>query len=197
MGENVPSKGNAKTRERVLQAALDVFFEKGFFEARVDDVMARAGLSHGTFYTYFKNKRAALVELVERAVEALYEITEEPWRKGHSYLSLEQSIRGFLETYQQHYKVIKVWKEASVTDAGLADLWDRLVGKITSRIQKNIEASIRRSICRKVNPVIAARALAGMIEHYAYAMFFKGESADIGEVARTLAELWYHALYVQ
>jgi AcrR family transcriptional regulator len=59
----------------LLEAALDVFAEKGFAAARMDDIAARAGASKGTVYLYFPSKgavfealvRTALVPNVERA----------------------------------------------------------------------------------------------------------------------------------
>ena len=41
----------------VLKAALAVFVERGFAGAKLDDVAARAGVSKGTLYLYYKNKQ--------------------------------------------------------------------------------------------------------------------------------------------
>ncbi len=40
----------------ILQAALDCFAERGFAATRLEDVAARAGVTKGTAYLYFKNK---------------------------------------------------------------------------------------------------------------------------------------------
>jgi len=40
----------------LLDAALDLFVEKGFSAARVDEVAARAGVSKGTLFLYFESK---------------------------------------------------------------------------------------------------------------------------------------------
>ena len=48
-------------RELISRAAIEVFAEKGFHQARVSDVAARAGVADGTIYLYFKNKEEALV----------------------------------------------------------------------------------------------------------------------------------------
>ena len=42
--------------QELLAAALDLFVEKGYAAARLDDVAARAGVSKGTLYLYFTNK---------------------------------------------------------------------------------------------------------------------------------------------
>lgn len=45
-----------KARERILAAALQVFSEKGYYEARMEDIAERLGVSKRTLYLYYKNK---------------------------------------------------------------------------------------------------------------------------------------------
>lgn len=54
--------------DEVLDAALDLFIEKGFAAARVEDIARRAGLSKGAVYLYFPSKEAILEALVRRAI---------------------------------------------------------------------------------------------------------------------------------
>src|SRR6478609_2317274 len=54
--------------DEVLDAALDLFIEKGFASTRVEDIAARAGLSKGAVYLYFPSKEAVLEGLVRRAI---------------------------------------------------------------------------------------------------------------------------------
>jgi AcrR family transcriptional regulator len=71
--------------DEILAAALASFAERGFAATRLDDVAARAGISKGTLYLYFKGKeelfeavvRATLVPNLER-VEALTATFEGP-----------------------------------------------------------------------------------------------------------------------
>ena len=44
------------TRSRILQAASEVFRERGVAATGVDEVMRRAGLTHGGFYAHFRGK---------------------------------------------------------------------------------------------------------------------------------------------
>jgi AcrR family transcriptional regulator len=184
------------TRERILQAAVEVFTQKSFVETSVDNITQAAGVSHGTFYTYFKNKRDVLMELVKEIFTKLYYSTQEPWKRGNTYSSLEASVRGWFNVQSEHWKIIRTWKEAAYTDEELMGLWDHLADKITLRIQQNIEASMRNNICRKVRPSVAARAISGMIEHFANLVLFRQQEYDLEEVITTIADLWYHALYI-
>jgi len=59
------------TQERILNAALDVFSEKGFHSATVDEIAERAGLGKGTLYRYFSNKETLFKELVRLRLDEL------------------------------------------------------------------------------------------------------------------------------
>jgi AcrR family transcriptional regulator len=52
----------------LLDAALDVFAEKGFAAARMEDIAARAGAAKGTLYLYYPSKEAVFEALVRSAV---------------------------------------------------------------------------------------------------------------------------------
>lgn len=64
-----------KTRQAVLESALDVFSEKGYAKATFDEIAARAGFTKGAVYWYFRNKAdlvaALIMEYVGRKREEL------------------------------------------------------------------------------------------------------------------------------
>lgn len=63
----------ADRRKAILDAALDVFAERGFAAARLEDVAARAGIAKGTIYLYFADKRALFMELARGAAAPMLE----------------------------------------------------------------------------------------------------------------------------
>lgn len=62
-------KKKARTRQQLLDAALDVLVEEGE-SFSVVDVATRAGVSHGTFYNYFADREELVAALVPLLVEA-------------------------------------------------------------------------------------------------------------------------------
>lgn len=80
--------------QEIVAAALDVFAERGFAAARLDDVAARAGVSKGTLYLYFPSKedlfkaviRAAILPNLERAERMIAEVP------GPSFALLERLL---------------------------------------------------------------------------------------------------------
>jgi AcrR family transcriptional regulator len=60
--------------ERAAQlyaAATDLFIERGYRDVDVADITARCGVSHGTFYNYFRSKRELLESVQSRTVAEL------------------------------------------------------------------------------------------------------------------------------
>jgi len=55
-------------RDAILRAAIDVFAERGFFNAQVADVARVAGVAAGTVYLYFKSKDDLLISIFERSM---------------------------------------------------------------------------------------------------------------------------------
>ena len=55
-------------RDAILRAAIDVFAERGFFNAQVADIARAAGVAAGTVYLYFKGKDDLLISIFERSM---------------------------------------------------------------------------------------------------------------------------------
>ncbi len=74
-GRRTPTEVLAQRRRReIIEAAYDVFCEKGYSAAGIADIAERLGMGHGTFYRYFKNKRDILEQVVEYGVEQIVEV---------------------------------------------------------------------------------------------------------------------------
>ncbi len=56
-------------REAILNAAVKVFAQKGFFNSKVADIAGEAGIADGTVYLYFKSKDEILHSIFDRAME--------------------------------------------------------------------------------------------------------------------------------
>ena len=62
-------------KEEIIKAAEHVFFSQGLEQATMDDIAAKAELSKGTLYLYFKNKEMLHVEVARRAIILLNSFT--------------------------------------------------------------------------------------------------------------------------
>jgi TetR/AcrR family fatty acid metabolism transcriptional regulator len=89
----------AKTREndkraRILDAAVRVFAERGFFGATVAEIARAAGVADGTIYLYFKNKDDVLLRLFdEKMTELLGEAKAAAAQEGTSSARLARLVQ--------------------------------------------------------------------------------------------------------
>lgn len=69
-------KIKAERKDQIVLAGLKVFCEKGYDGAKVDDIVKKAGCSHGLFYHYFRNKQEIFDEIMKNANNDTYEVVE-------------------------------------------------------------------------------------------------------------------------
>lgn len=74
----MPYRSSEKTRQRkdakrtaMMQAAVRVFAEKGYYSATIRDIVGEADVAIGTFYFYFPDKETLFVHLYEETAEFL------------------------------------------------------------------------------------------------------------------------------
>jgi AcrR family transcriptional regulator len=60
--------------QELLEAAFSVFVAKGFADARLDDIAAKAGVSKGTVYLYFDSKEAVFKAMISQVADEKLEM---------------------------------------------------------------------------------------------------------------------------
>lgn len=192
MGEPgaAPSPGEARratTAARLLDAARDVFSETGYASARVEDIVTRAGVSHGTFYTHYPNKAAVLDALVRRSAGRIGAIAETPWVTeggADARVDVERVIADLLAVFTEERVVNAAWLEAAAQDRHFADLLGEVRASFITRVARTLA---RLDVAAEHDPVVAARALVAMVESFA---LDDRDGGDRHAVVATLASIW-------
>lgn len=180
-----------RTAARLRDAAREVFADVGFAAARVEDVVAVAGVSHGTFYTYFENKAAVLDALVDETAGALLAVAEEPWEGDDVEATLEAVIGRFVDLILRDAAVIATWLEASAHEPYFRE---RLRG-VRERVARQVAGHIAPIARTGHDPEVVAGALVAMVEGYATRGLLTADAADRRAAVRTLARLWAGGLH--
>jgi AcrR family transcriptional regulator len=185
----------SETRAKLLAAARRAFAELGYARTRVEDVVNRAGVGHGTFYAYFPNKQAALEALVREHAGTLEELAMKPWRAGDVRASLAEVLAGLADLYERDADMLLLWTDAAANDPELAAILDEVRHQFVERIARNVERAAKQGLARPVDPFTAATALAAMGERTLFLLATRKEPLDRDQTVEVLADLWYHALY--
>ncbi len=101
----------------MLDAAAGEFGERGFHDASIARITARAGVALGTFYTYFDSKEAVFRALV-KDMSAQVRTTVGPYiLAAPDRLSGEQQgLRAFLDFVREHKELYRILDEAEFVD---------------------------------------------------------------------------------
>ena len=59
----MPRKNARNTKGRIISAAWKLFYEQGYEDTTIDEIIERSGTSKGSFYHYFEGKDALLGSL--------------------------------------------------------------------------------------------------------------------------------------
>lgn len=156
-------------RTQILEAAARVFARKGFDRATVSDIARAARLSEGSIYNYFRSKEDLLIHIPEHIVQpVLIPLFEEA--PPQSIEEIEQRLlalaRMMVARVREHAPFLQVFLSALPYLSGSArkqymQLLPTYAGELLERF---LREGIRRGIFRQdLNPVIAARALPGML----------------------------------
>ena len=194
----IPKSAKAqRTRQKILQAAREVFAERGFAKATAEEISTKADVGYGTFYLYFTDKRQALHTILSEVDDQLYRPTqsEETTRIGLGALApIKATISGFFEGFKANADILKICHELSATDPDFREQHDEVRARLVNRMKEHIMKGLELGNARKVDPEIASIALAGLIETIAIEWFFKNRPWDRDKVIQTVSKLYYNAI---
>ena len=189
----------AATQEQLLEAARDVFGDRGYQATTVGAITSRANTAHGTFYLYFRNKQDAFAAVMASVADELYQVAERAQPEPDARVALERSIRGFLEAFVRERRLWRCLLEASFTNADVEVLWLSLRERFVARIERDLRVLIESGAVRRLDTAIAANALGGMVEWAATTQYVLGTgpaaNRSIDDTVAVLADLWWTAVF--
>ena len=128
-------------RDSLLQAATDLFCQKGYAAVSVEDITTAAGVSRVTFYRHFPTKAAVALELFERAGEVagprLVEIGSRDFRDRSVVV---QWLAEFFALNREMRGIVRVLSQANVVESNFAQAVRPYIFDIIKALGKTIPA---------------------------------------------------------
>ena len=155
-------------KAQIINAAEDVFTQKGFNEARMDDIADETGLSKGTLYLYFKSKDDLIIAILDRmfqremkqmegldqadlsAADAIWKMTE----------AVTNNILGFVRLVPIVYQFLALAFRNKYVQKALKKYINQYIDMITPIIEQGIKSGE----FRKVDAREVAIAMSAIIE---------------------------------
>jgi AcrR family transcriptional regulator len=175
------------TRERILDAALDLFADKGFHDSRLDEIVTESGTSKGSIYFHFPNKERLFLALIDKFVNLLERrvvaaIEQEPVGMGR----VRTALTTVISTFGQYRRPAKL---LLVQAGGLGQSFEQKRQEISQRFAHLIETYLREAIAvgdiPAVDTEVVSLAWMGAIEAVIIRWVYMGEP----EPARILQSL--------
>ena len=178
------------TRARLVEAAIEVFAEKGYPRTTVDDIAERAGSTRATFYLHFKTKSDVLSELIGRGEQHFHAIYQNlsPIIAQRPTMA---SVRLWLSVAMTEWKAVAdlsrpVWEAASIEPEVNDILAARQNGQVTELADALRAGAPELS---KPDAEVYASILLAPLTHY-FQLFLRGRPYNERRVLDVLSSAW-------
>jgi AcrR family transcriptional regulator len=177
------------TRRAVLEAARELFIQRGYVATTIDAIAAGAAVSPETVYATFKNKRSLLSQLLDVAIagdDAPVPILERPWVRqlrdeGDPRRRLRLLARNGRSILERTAPVYEVLRGAAAADPEIASLWEQAKAQRLAGQRELLGIVTERAPLRHGLPATTATDILftiGSPETYRLLVVDRGWSAD-------------------
>jgi len=190
-------KGKPDIRRSLKEAALELFVERGYAATRIRDITERAGVSVGSFYLHFRDKKELFMEAVDELVEELSNAVREA-AAGEDRKDLVAGagkvVSHYLVNYGRYSGLLNQLRGMMTErDPEVREKYAQLHSRLAEPLARALERAMEGGIIRKTDPVLLAKALMGMVEFIAFYLAMEGNQSP-GEVVDFLFDLLLQGL---
>jgi len=182
---------------RILEAAVKIFAEQGFFQSTVSQIAKEAGVADGTIYLYFKNKEDILVQFFSyKAKQAFARFREEVDRAESAVDKLRNLIRRHLEEFQNDRNMAMVYRVETHQNRRLIEeqikemskLYLDIISEIVEQGQE--EGTIRKDLYLG----LVKRFILGAVDEVINTWLHAGSNYDLNTMADPLVDLFMRGI---
>lgn len=161
-----------ETEQRIIEAAIKVFSEKGFAGASTREIADSAGVNEVTLFRRFGSKKNILHHIIHQAVEIYgYHVVVEPVAKilEERDLTIRQKLLNLLkDRYQlimKHFPLLKIMLQESSLNTEIRNLFfEKVIMKAIKVAEIFIREGIKSGYIKEdVDSMTALRSLMGML----------------------------------
>jgi AcrR family transcriptional regulator len=188
------AKGNPSQVERVVDSAIDLFYEHGFHRTTMDDVARMAGITKRTLYRYVQNKESLLVLIHGRITQRAEQVAQH----DHSDQGIEAQFRFFVSDYidvvVENQKAVQVFfEDMKYLSGSLRQEVIRERDAFESRIRGILERGIKERVFVDLDITVLSQTIVSGLAN-TYHWYRKSGQLDPGEIATTVADLFLGGL---
>lgn len=154
--DNIPPE----KRARVIDAATKEFAKKGYHDASVGSIAAKAGISVGAIYKYFENKQDLFLTIIDESIVRIENLLLGLAKTDEDVMiKVEKILREIISVSREDGVLINLYNSmTSINDKKLASQFAREMEQITAEIYTRaiIEGQANGEIRKDIDPKVAA-----------------------------------------
>jgi len=188
-----------RTRQRLIDAAKEIFEEHGFLDARISDIADRAGQSHGSFYYYFDSKEAVFREVAAAIDDQLFAPLQDvilaqsqlPPRQR-----IREAMRRYFESFRREARILSLIEQVSSYDSEISAMCLARHQRHTEQVAETILQLQRRKLADpKLDPAVAAAALGALSYRFAEMWLVHGAvSCTVEHAVEQVSRIFINAI---
>jgi AcrR family transcriptional regulator len=185
VGGRALGRRGAQTRNRLLEAAEEVFAQVGYHDASIVKITEAAGVAMGTFYLYFRSKKEIFDELLRDLNRRVRHAMSEASAQGET--RLEQELFGFKAFFRftaEHPGLYRVIRQAEFVSP---EMLRYHYEKLSDGYIEGLRAAAERGEVGEIDPEVSAWALMAAGELIGMRWILWDEQGEVPE--RVLVEL--------
>jgi AcrR family transcriptional regulator len=148
----------------LLEVAVGEFIARGYDATSMEDLSRAAGITKSSFYHHFTGKEALLRAALERALDGLFALLDEPGATtGSPVERLRHIVRGQVAVLQRDLPYVTLLLRVrgnTETERWALERRRAFDARIAALVKEAVEAGEIRA---GVDPALAARLLSGLV----------------------------------
>lgn len=132
------------TRNKILDAALDIFAHKGYYDTRMDEIADESHTSKGSIYFHFPNKERLFLALVDQFADLLERRVREAIAQEEKGMArVQAALIACLQTFGKYRRPAKILLVQAV---GLGQTFEDKRNEVNDRFAQLINIYLQEAI---------------------------------------------------
>ncbi len=187
-----------KTKDKIIESAIELFSERGFDVVSVDQIANKAGVNKAMVYYYFSSKNDLLLSIIRKSANEFSEIVQN--LDFSAFKSVEESIKYLAEKAVEYIdtneKIVKIFRKETLSkhpslEISVIDTITLVNEKIVQILEKKWDKSIHLSF---IDQMIIINLVLGFLDvkdrFYIHSSSYQSETDnnDFYEIKRSYVE---------
>lgn len=190
-------------QDEILNAARQVFSQRGFKNATLDEIAVIAEFGKGTIYNYFKSKEELFVSVIVRGIHRFQQFVDEAVRtKGTTKEKLEAYIDATFTFFEQNRQIFSILElERNSLARSLNDeMFNKLCteeAQLHDYLAKLLTDGIKKGVFKKFNVQKLAQSLFGLIHTTFTHAIREPESYDFKTDTKLIKQIFFEGIALE